>query len=230
MREYRLVHIARINLCTLEVIVAEGHVHLVAPGVFLQSGVIDVGVTVALHLIDRVVTLNLALIHRVLLRPAHHHVERPCGQSGIGVGEHVVPPRAASALVARNHIEVYTGNVTLYLVVRLKHGARIALGSTRAELAVAIGRRVSGTLHLTKGVVGAAVVDVAVGRQHVYNVRLDARTAEPALRHRVLTVIHVALLRVAALVVYAVPEVGDVRIPVAHIAVRTRVGLLIGLI
>ena len=171
---------------------------LVAPDVFSQFGVVDKGIAVALNAIDALVALDLLLAHRIHACPLHQHVDCPSRESLVAIGP-IVKLRAARPggqfkFVAGRHIEIGACQVSLVLVIGLKHRAAIARISAGSQFPLgnigAIGKTSAGITHPIR-VIGALAVDLDVGGVDMENVGIHGGnlTTKPAAWKTVLTVI-----------------------------------------
>ena len=134
--------------------------------------------------------------------------------------KHVATPRRNLILVACSHVEIDSGKVALILVVRFENLSRISRKRASTNLAEAAMRFKYVAISLAKRQVATTIIHIAIGRNHMYNIRVHRLgIVKPALRKRVLTIVHVAFFRVVACMTFVRVEVGNVGIHVPNLAI-----------
>ena len=193
---------------------------------------VDEGVAVFLMLVDTVVAFDFFLAHRVLTVPFEQKIKRPGVETGVrAVAEHIAAPSGNLIVVAGDHVEIRTRDVAFVFIHRLEHFARISGESADAELAqsvyAAVGGQCGAVGALPVREVAALTVHFAVGGIDVERIALHGiGLAEPALRHRVLTVDAIANFAVITAMLFALsPAFSGIDIP--DFAVFVDIGVII---
>ena len=173
----------------------------VTPNVFGQFGVVNKWIAVALYAKDGFIALDFLLAHGIQPGPFQQHIDGPGSERFVLVGPVVelVASRPAGQLVfiTGRHIEVGACQITLVLIVRLKHRPAVARISACTQFAlgieVAVGQSLAIGAHAIWKIAPLAVyLDIGgIDMKHIGIHGCDSAT-KPTPGETVLTVIALA--------------------------------------